>query len=41
YNAQILPTVNVTPSLQYIVHPGAINSVGNATVLAVRVSLAF
>ncbi|PKL50379.1 MAG: hypothetical protein CVV39_01610 [Planctomycetes bacterium HGW-Planctomycetes-1] len=40
YNAQIMPNVNITPSLQYIMHPGAVNT-DNATVMAVRVHLAF
>lgn len=40
YNAQILPYVNVTPSLQYVVHPGAVD-VPSVTILAVRVHLAF
>ncbi len=40
YNVQIVPNVNITPSLQYITHPGAVNT-ANATVMAVRLHLAF
>jgi len=38
YNAQVMPNVNVTPSIQYITHPGALDT-DNATVFAVRVHL--
>lgn len=40
YNAQIIPGFNVTPSMQYVINPGAVDSVPNATVLAVRFHLA-
>jgi len=40
YNAQLLPYANITPSLQYITHPGGV-STPNAVVLAVRVHIVF
>lgn len=39
YNAQIVPGFNISPSMQYITHPGGINT-KNATVLAIRFHLA-
>jgi porin len=38
YNAQLTKNVNVTPSMQYVVHPGGVNT-PNATILALRVQL--
>jgi len=41
YNAEITPAVSIAPSLQYIVHPGGVESVDDATVLGIRVQIAF
>jgi porin len=41
YNIQAMPVVYITPSLQYIVHPGGVESVDDATVLGVRVQITF
>ncbi len=38
YNAQVTDNVSVTPSLQYVTHPGAVNT-DNATIMALRVHL--
>ncbi len=41
YNIQITPAINITPSVQYIVNPGADNTADDAIVFAVRAQLAF
>ena len=38
YNVLVMPNVNVTPSMQYVTHPGGTDT-SNATILAVRVQL--
>jgi porin len=41
YDAQIVPWIAVSPSLQYLAHPGGDRSVDNALVLSVRAQMAF
>ena len=41
YNAQVTPWLSITPSFQYVTDPGGDGSTDDATVLAVRVQMAF
>jgi len=40
YKVQIAPWIEITPSLQYIVHPGALSEVDDALVFAIRLQIA-
>jgi len=41
YNAQVLPWLNITPSVQYVINPGGDSSVNHAVVIGVRVQMTF
>jgi porin len=41
YNTQITPWFTLTPSLQFVWDPGAVNGVGDATVIGMRAQLTF
>ena len=41
YNAAVTPWLSISPSVQYIVHPGGSNAVGDAIVLGFRAQMSF
>ena len=41
YNARVLPWLNITGDVQYIMHPGADSSVDNAVVIGIRAQMSF
>ncbi len=41
YNAAITPWLALSPSLQYIWHPGAVSNVGDACVIGIRAQMSF
>ena len=41
YGIQVAKSVSVMPNLQYIIHPGAVNEIGNAFVLGLKTAIRF